>query len=358
MSKHEMVDKGVKEVKLPVVKLPELEIFTFDHMKKVRLEEVSKLEKLELTEENYKELKKGKNSLVKKRTDIKKLVDRDKDKLNECINELKKKGQDLINITEPLEKDIAKYVKSIDDKEKIKLEKEQKAKEEVKKAIADYKHETLQNIINWQDSNETLDISLPDIDFMDMKDIAEKTFLEVEQAKAERHNFLLEREEVEKQKAELAKMKAEQERITRETCEANSIEIEEEPKGKIPYGAKSENMIKPKPADNEESDYVLVGDTISEVEFEDIDDLPEDEDEEGDFGELARDASELSKLLEEGEAPIITGLTGKSYFNPTLHECITKLEMRYPVIVKDPYFEALKAYCNNNTDTINQNFRR
>lgn len=317
------------EIKMPIVKVGNLQINTYDFLAEQRQIEVANLKKLEKTKENYKAIKDGKNSLVKKRTDIVKLVKADCGVLDDVKNMIKLKGQSLIEITEPTEKDLASFIDEIDNEEKAKIKAEEERKDAVRQAISDYKQDSIAKINKLKKSDEKIDLFLPEIDFAEFKDLAEQTKEDVIKAcmakKAElkeREDFEVEKERLAREKAELEKQKVELEREKQRQADAEKAKLEA-----------SKPKVETKPFEKQ----------VAEIKS-DIDDLPPLEelpaiDELDSKDQVPAEEAEIAKALDELDA--LMKNPEDDLFRPGLKEIYNHLHKTYPVLHGDKYFQAL-----------------
>jgi hypothetical protein len=288
----------------------------FETLKKERTEAKNKYCNIDKGENNIKEVRDAKNTLVKLRTGLtgeKGVAKADKARIKQVFDEINSeyeyKLNSLLEITVPLEKDLTKVVEDFDNKEKKAAREKQARKDALIQKINDLKQNYLLKISQMKSSNETIMVDSSELSFTEFPELIEvynKISTELVEANARKKTDLREREDFIVKQAEL---KAEQDKIAKEKAELEAMK---------------KSLNKP-----------VVFETKEEVRETVIDDLPAlDEDEISD--------DELEKAVNELDALMNDTFKQPEVFNPSLSEIVNTLRMRYPVIINDPYFKALE----------------
>jgi hypothetical protein len=193
----------------------------YEILKADRVEAKNKYCNIDKSDANIENVRKAKNALVKLRTAITGkdgIQVNDKKKIKEIFEDITAefdyKVKSLVDITEPLEKDLASVVDKFDNKAKEEARKAAEEIEKLKKELAELKHNVLVKINGMQKSTDIINYSLnnPDYDFSKISELAEVVGTELMTAYNNRKSFLKEREDLEVEKAkvaeEMAKLKA------------------------------------------------------------------------------------------------------------------------------------------------------
>lgn len=317
----------------------------FETLKNERYEAKNKYCNIDKTDANIKNVRDAKNRLVKLRTAVRGskdcIEDQDKFKVKAVIDEingeLKSRIDTLINITQPLEKELTEVVEKFDNK--IKEEEKRKAKEleDAKNELFEVKQNSLRIINSFKSSAEAkLSIYISDKTKELLPEQSEIIAKEIGIAYDERYQFLKDKEEIEKAKAEMAekqkKLDAEKAEIEKQKAEAirQSILSEQKAKKFLKDLHKVDDKIIPAIYGDTKiiDDLPEVVNTVTSAELDDLQELSDDDIIED--PETLNELDELEKLIQDQP------------FNPTLKEIYEHLYSAYPVLHHDKYFMMLK----------------
>lgn len=178
----------------------------YDILKADRVEAKNKYCNIDKSESNIENVRKAKNALVKLRTELTgkdRMVANDKRKIKEVFDditaEFEYKVKSLVDITEPLEKDLNSLVEKFDNKAKEEARKEAEEIEGLKKSLAELKHSTLVLINGMTKSTDDIGWNLTA--FGKIQDFADVVNADLQTAYNSRIVFLKEREDLEVEKA-------------------------------------------------------------------------------------------------------------------------------------------------------------